>query len=160
MSIETRINALMEALQPPAREPRSDVQIATSLCHLLVCAAHGKADMAGAVKLAKMIWPEADEAWLKRHWRPEAFGNSSHDEARWAAWKAAQKGIHAGSSLEQFMGTPERTPIRTQRVMSEEERIASPEFERQRAADIGKSELTNGTRQTMALTGLTRFRRK
>jgi hypothetical protein len=107
------------------------------------------------LKLAALCAPDgtADlKAWLRETF---ALKDDGRDEMRWKAWRAAQRGVHAGSSLEEFLGTPERTPITVQRPTEGD--VVSLDFERERANKMGLADM-NGSSPT-ALTGSRRFKR-
>jgi hypothetical protein len=59
-----RIEEMLADLLHPERELPDDTTLARRICHVLVCGAHG-VDTANAVALAKLLHPEADEAWLR-----------------------------------------------------------------------------------------------
>src|SRR5262245_56179876 len=138
-SITSRIDALVELLgASPTAEPRTDFEIARSVCHVLTVAAMTDEITDHTLALAEHFAPDGTtdfKAWLKAEFTPK---DDHRDEMRWAAWKAAQKnasGIHAGSSLESLVSpTSTTTRIVTQR--SPERDVTSGSFERERANNI------------------------
>jgi hypothetical protein len=116
-----RIEQLLADMLHPQRELPSDEVLAQAFGQTLALYARD-GNMDAAVELAKTLFPDADAAWVKDNFGPDVF--DGHDEARWAAFKLVQKGVHAGSSLEQFVGTSTTTKITTQRPLTREVELA------------------------------------
>ncbi len=144
-SVSSRIDALIEMLGASTGELPSDEMIARRVCHALTCAVLSEITD-HTLKLAEHFAPTDTtdlKAWLKEKFTPKPDGR---DEQRWQAWKAAQHGVHSGSSLEDFVSTPSTTRITAQRPTERD--VTSASFEQERADNIGKSDM-NGSNPTV-----------
>jgi hypothetical protein len=150
-----RIEEMLADMLHPQRELPSDAVLAQAFGQTLALYARdGNYD--AAVELARTLFPDADPAWVKDNFGPDVFDRHQHDQVFQGVPQAATPAPDRDFTKGNAANT---TRITVQRTLTEQERIVSPEFERQRMSNIGLKDLNGGGRQERAITGSKRFKR-